>query len=819
MLKNYFKIAWYNLTRNKLFSAISIFGLALGISSCLIIYLIVSFEFNHDKFHPDRDRIYRVVGTFSSPTISKQSMGCVPDPVPGAIRSQVTGLQEVVMFHNYYAKVQIGPESNLKKYNMPRRGEQVSDIIIAEPAYFQIFRYHWLAGNAVSALDVPYGVVLTASKARKYFGLLAPDEYVGKEVVYNDSLRMLVSGIVEDLPPHSDFRFNDILSFSTVNGSWLSQDFTFEQWGNFREDNQCFVKLAPGADVGQIYAQFAGLMSKNMKIPPTDKLELGLQPLSEMHFNPDYADLYSRKVHMPTLYGLMGIAAFILIIAAINFINLSTAQSLKRAKEIGIRKVLGSSRAQLIFQFLCETFLLTCFAILLSMILIQPLLDLLQFLIPKGVASTIFTVRTFIFLLAISLVTSLLAGFYPALLMSASLPVTSLKGSGTNMKGAGGFLRKGLIVFQLTISLVFIIGTIVIASQLKYVLNQDMGFSKVSIINLQTARNYPPEKKLVLANKIRQIPGVKMVGISDETPAARGHRGTNFKYRGNNEVEILSQLEFADENFVPLYELQVIAGRNLVPSDTMKEFLINETGARRFGFQNPQDIVGKFFECGISDGASTKILPIVGVVADFHSQSFHEPINPVFISASNEMFVISVKLDSDGKPTDAISPALTQIRQLWQQTYPDETFEYSFFDETIARFYEKEQTTGRIVNIAMVLTILISCLGLYGLVAYTVRQRMQEIGIRKVLGATEFSIVSLLSNEFLKLVFISILVASPVAYFLMHKWLQEFAYQNGIKWWVFLLAGLAAIVITLGAVSVQAIRAALTSPARSMRSA
>ena len=816
MIRNYFKIARRNLARNKVYTIINVAGLALGISACLIIYLVASFELSFENFQPDKQRIYRIVCDMSSPLFGRQHAGTVPDPAPAAIREELSGFESVAFFCGYHASVTV-PESSSKKFDPAREGEERTDIVIAEPQYFNIFQYQWLAGNPATALMEPFKVVLTESKAYKYLGKLPLSDIIGKTLIYNDSLRLTISGIVKDLPRNTDLIFGDFISFATVRHSFLRNDFSLDGWGNFRRATQTFVKLPEGSDPARINAQFPAFIKKHLLISGGDRADFMLQPLSDVHFNHDYGDNYTRKAHMPTLYGLMGIALFILIIAAINFINLSTAQSIERAKEIGIRKVLGSKRSHLILQFLSETFILTLLAIILSLLLAGPLLATFQSFIPNGVSLHIFSASTLLFLLIIVTFTTLLAGLYPAIVLSASLPALSLKGRSMQTGNQRGYLRKGLIIFQFTISLVFIIGTLVIGSQIRFMLHKDMGFTKDAIINIPTNGYYPYRKKEALAAAIRQLPGVQMTSVSNGMPASVSHWTTPLKYKGKQEITAACQLEWIDENFVPLYQLKIIAGRNVLPSDTMREFLINASCAKALGFSKAEDAIGKFVQSGAGDG-SVNTCPIVGVLADFHTQSLHEPIKPVFFAVSKRITAtINVKLLTKGKEAGHFTAALAGIEKQWAATYPNEKFTYTFFDHTLARFYENEEKTAQLMNTAMAIAIFISCMGLFGLAAFTARQRTREIGIRKVLGASVANIATMLGKDFVILVAVAIVVSAPVAWYCMHKWLENFAYRVDISWWIFVLAGMSAMMIALITVSFQAIKAAVVNPVKSLR--
>ncbi|ASU34853.1 ABC transporter permease [Mucilaginibacter xinganensis] len=814
MIKNYFKTAWRNITRNKVYAAINILGLSLGICACLVIYLITSFELSYDTFHPDGDRIYRITGSIKHAEDQKRDLATIMGPMPTAMRSELSGFESVTTFFNYFAKVSIPNGKELKKFDAPRQGEDHSDLIVAEPQYFDLFKYHWLAGKAATALNEPFKVVISESASHKYFGNETPDNVMGREIIYNDSLRLTVSGIVKDWSGNTDFKFKEFISFATIKSSFLKNDIDVTNWGFWDYNTQGFVKLAKGVTLAQVEKQFPAFVKSHVKTGPGSKASLSLQPLADIHFNSAYDDAYSRQAHLPTLYALMGIAVFILIIAAINFINLSTAQSLRRAKEVGVRKVLGSSKSNLTVQFLTETLLITTVAVIVALLITGPVISSLQSIIPQGVALNLYNPATSIFLLLITIITALLAGFYPARILSSYLPVLSLKGQGSTTLNQKSYLRKVLIVFQFTVSLVFIIGTLVIGNQIHYVLNTDLGFKKDAIITMHTAYSNPIDQVGVFAEKVKQIPGVQLVSQHHQTPAAKGHMGTYISYAANK-AKIDASFDMSDENYVPLFGLNLVAGRNLLHADTIKEFLVNETCAKALGFTKPLDAIGKIVEIGMNNGKA----PIVGVIRDFHSQSLHDPITPFFIASLKKgERTVSIKLTTRGKQADDFKNTIAKVKKAWDEVYPNDKFEYAFFDQTIAKLYEKEQKTARLMNIAMSIAILISCMGLFGLATFTAQQRFKEIGIRKILGASAARIVSMLSKDFLILVVIAIFIASPVAYYFMHLWLQDFAYRVNISWWIFLLSGVSAILIALATISFQSIKAALANPVKSLRS-
>ena len=810
MLRNYVKTALRNLTKHKVSTLINLSGLTLGVTACLVIYLITKYELSYDTFHPDSEQIYRLVGDVKyNATDERRPVGFLPAPVPLALRKEVAGLETVAAFHNIESDVLIPNGNEKPKRFESRRGTGGNaDLIVVEPQYFDLFKYQWLAGNSETALNEPFKLVLSERKAHTYFGDIPLTDMLGKEVIYQDSVRVSVTGIVKDWEKPTDFTFTDFISFATIRASQLKRDINLDEWNDNWSASQAFVKLPKGSTPDQLatpFQQFAKKhFQKEMKFWP------GLQPLADLHFNDAYQDNYSRKAHLPTLYGLMAIAGFILLIAAINFINLSTAQSVQRAKETGIRKVMGSTRANLIVQFLSETTFLTVVAVVISLLLVSPILSAFRSLIPKDLTFDLFSWQTLIFLLVVTVTTSLLSGFYPSWVLASYLPALTLKGQTALKGGQKGYLRKGLIVFQFTVSLAFIISTLMVGRQLNFMRNKDLGFSTDAIIEVHTLHD---DKSLVLAEKIRQLAGVERATLQWFPPMGDSYMVTKLKYRGKKDIEMDVSAKVGDANFIPLYKLRLLAGRNYLKSDSLREMVINTTYAKALGFEKPADAVNQLLEF------QGRPYPIVGVVEDFHEQSFHEKISPVFISyMPRQAKNIGVKLAPKGGKISDLKATLASIEQQWKAVYPDNKFDYSFMDDSIAKLYDKEQKTSQLVNTATAIAILISCMGLFGLATFTAEQRTKEIGVRKVLGASVPSIVGLLSKDFLKLVVIALVIASPIAWWAMNQWLKDFAYKVDLDWWVFALAGLLAIGLTFVTVGFQSVKAALANPTKSLRS-
>jgi putative ABC transport system permease protein len=811
MFKNYALVAIRKLLKHKAYAFINILGLAIGLSSCLIIYLVTHFELSYDRFHPGGNRIYRVVATIGD-SASHSPVGGMPNSLPLSLQAELTGC-EVSAFYNYSPTVAI-PGKEIKKFDRPERGIS-SPIIVTEQQYFDIFNYHWLAGSATTSLKEPFKVVLTEKEMRQYFGTITPEAAIGRQVIYDDSLITTVSGIVKDWDANTDLGFRDFISISTVPHSFLKEFIELENSIFWSLSAQCFVKLTKGTTPGRIESQFPGLVKKYLPPPFHPRfIRLSLQSLTDIHFNEAFSDNYSRKTHLPTLYGLMGIAAFILLLAVVNFVNLSMAQSMQRSKEIGIRKVLGGRRGDIVFQFLGETFLLTILAVFLSVLITPPVLFLLQNWLPQGLRLDI-SISTILFLIGITVFTSLLAGWFPAKVISALRPVLSLKGQAIRGLRTNRWLHPGLIVFQFTISLVFIIGTVIVTRQLHFVLNTDLGFDKDAILTLRPDGRYTAQELAIAAQKIRSLPGVAMVSRNMFTPEAQNHGGTGLYYPWSSNHEISTSLELCDSEYIPLFGLHIIAGRNFFPSDTLREILVNETCARELGFAHPGDAIGNTVLTGLNDHKAI----IVGVVKDFHSNSLHEVIRPFWFGTKSDWLrEISVRLSSSNRRPEDIKKLLTRIEPIWASVFPNKKFTYNFFDETIANLYAQERRISGLMWLAMLIAISISCMGLLGLVSFAAEQRNREIGIRKVLGASVVRIFTLLTVNFLWPVALAIVIAIPVSWYFMHGWLQDFAYQTTVPWWIFGVCGMAAVAIALLTVGTQVLHAARMNPVKSLRS-
>jgi len=807
MFKIYLKNAWRHIMRHKTYSAINVMGLALGICGCLVIYLVAGFEFSFDTFHPDKERIYCVdISSAGGAASGLTHWNCVPGTMPDAMRNNMSGLETVAAFHPYTPKVTIkAGGKTVKTFDK-------ATAVIAQPDYFDILPYTWLSGSKKIALANPMTVVLTQSRAQTYFGNLRPDQMIGRTITYDDSLTVTVTGILQDWNKNSDFNFSDFISYSTIKNSVLRHRISLDNPHIIDGSSQALVKLTAGVSPSQIDAQFPAFVKKYV-YPLIPGTRARLQPFTGIHFHKEYGG-NGNKADLRVLYMLSAVAVFILFIATINFINLSTAQSIQRTKDIGILKVLGSGRGGILFQFLIETFTLALLAIVIAVIAVQPLLNLFAAYMPQGVKFNFTDYTTWIFLAGTAIFTTLLAGFYPARLLSAFKPVSSLKGDVGQKTDGKGYLRKSLIVFQFTISLIFIIGTIVVDQQVNYMQNVDLGLKTSDIISLRSLFREHSEKIKVLAENIKRLPGIEQVITEVTPPMGLSHMLDNIHLSGSNRQPIESYTYSGNEDLVPFYHMKIVAGRNLLHTDSVREYLINVTAAKAMGFSDPQQAIGRL----LATDARDKAWPIVGVVVDFYEKSFYEQIIPCTISNNPDVQkAIALKLTPAEYLKGDMPLLVNRIAKEWKKLYPKEPFDYAFLGDSFAKLYESERQTAWLMRTATLITIFISCMGLFGLAMFTTERRTKEISIRKVLGASVPNILTMLSKEVVVLIAVSLLISSPIAWIFIHKWLRNFAYHTTLNLWVFILAGAGAMLIALATISFRTIRSATANPVKGLR--
>jgi ABC-type antimicrobial peptide transport system permease subunit len=797
MFKNQLKLAWRNLRKNKSYTLINILGLSSGIACAILIFTLVSYQLSFDRFHPDAGRVYRVVTIFHQESTEYQSG--VPQPLGKAFLNDYSYAEAAARVCVYNsALISLPYEKEVKKF------EEDDGVAYADPGFFDIFRFPLLKGASSPVLTEPNTALITQQLATKYFGSEQP---VGKTIRYNNKWDFRITGVLQNIPNNTDRRQEIYLSYVNLKDqdAKLASD---SSWGQVRSGMNFFIRLKPGIPPALVDGQFHALIKK---YDPDDltSTTFQLEPLTDIHFNTDFDGSVSRSF----LWAFSLIGAFLIITACVNFINLATARALNRAKEVGIRKVMGSLRGQLFWQFIFETALLVLFAFLLACALAALVLPAMNQLLRTRMTITAFTdPATLVFLLLLVIGVIFLAGSYPALILSNFRPIVALKGK-LSQRHIGGFpLRRILVVTQFTISQMLIIGVIVIAGQMHYSETTDLGFKKDGIVLLPVPQP-DPVKMATLSARLAAVPGTEKITLCSAAPASSSNNHSSFTYDNRPKEEPWdANMKYADAQYVPAYGLALVAGRNIFANDTNREVLVNEAFLRSIHLRNPSDVLGK--QLTLNTGNLQWKPSIVGVVKDFHNYSMHAKIDPVVISPRPEMYrYCSVRVG-----IGELRPALAAYEKIWNETYPEYVYSAQFLDERIARFYRQDTTTLRLVGIFSAIAILISCLGLYGLVSFMALQKTKEIGVRKVLGAGIESILWLFGKEFSRLLLIAFLIAAPVAGLVMAHWLQSFEYRIALSWTIFALAIGSTFAIAMLTVAWRSVRAALANPVKSLRS-
>lgn len=814
MIKNYLKIAFRTVWKNKLFSLINIVGLSIGLSASFVIGAIVYYDFSFDTFHPHGDRIFRITSEFKSPEGQFFNAG-VPNPLAQGIKDLNMEQVEIVAPFLTAYPLKVEDQKSATIFKKPEF------VIYTDPAYFDLFEYTWLAGSKTNALKAPNEVVLSEARAHTYFPDYKLTEIIGKTLLYNDSIPTTITGVVANFKDRTDIVFEEFISLKTAENQDMTNTVREASWNNTNSASQLFIKVAHKTDVPRVQKALTQLAKEHgepemVAIGRTSTF--GMQPLSDLHLNQDYGtfDFNHNKTTKSVLISLLMIAAILLLLGCINFINLNTAQAIQRAKEIGIRKTLGSSRRQLIFQFLGETLVLTLAASVLSLFLSKWLLLQFSDFIPSGLTFTIFYGPYVLLGILLLLITvTLLSGFYRALILSNYKPISVLKQQIAPQRDKGN-VRKYLTVFQFVVAQVFIIATLLVGRQLNYVMQKDMGFKTEAIAFFRVPWHESSfEKRLRFVKKMEELPSIKEVVLSGNPPASTTTMSMGVQYvDGDKEVNSDLQLLYGSDAYFKLYDLQLLAGR-MPLNDTIREYVVNRAYLKVIGIENPLEAIGKTFK------VDNENLPIVGVMQDFNQHSAKWEVSPMAFSGDifrkewTQFQTIHFKLST--KNSNDWPNTIAKIETIWKEIYPDSEFEYTFMDESIKQFYETERKTSILLQWATALAILISCLGLLGLVIHTTERRTKEIGIRKVLGATLVQLNLLLCKEFLILVGIAFIIATPIAWYGLNTWLEDFAYKTALSWWIFALSGLTMLFVAMIIMSLKTMSAAKTNPVKSLR--
>lgn len=809
MLKNYFKIAFRNLVKNPGYSFINIFGLALGITAFVLILLFITDELSYDKYHEDSDRIYRVSREWQNPDgETSLHLGHVAPPFAELIKEDYPDdVEHAVRFFDVSPLI-----SYQDKHLIQDR------FFFADADVFEVFSWNMIKGNPSAALTSPDGLVITESMAQVYFGNEDP---IGKALEFSlqgTEIVFQVNGVMEDVPENSHFQFDFLASMQPVVQFYGGYE---QMMQNFGSNNfSTYLLLSERTDPEDLEAKFPALMDKIF--PPneadgdaraSDFMKLHLMNVTDIHLHSHLDSEIEANGNIEYVYIYIAVAIFILLIACINFMNLSTARSARRASEVGLRKVMGAQRTSLVRQFMGESFLLAFLALILGVIFVEVLTPYFNDFVEKDLALNYFSdIRWALGLLGVVAFIGLVAGSYPALFLSSFQPATVLKGS-FKAGGKHQWFRSGLVVLQFTISIALIASMGIVYNQLEYVQEKELGFNQDNIavlpVSPEIENNY-----VDVRNRLLQQPGILDVSMQSRVPSGRllDSQGGSAEINGELvEIDFRIADIHVSHNFVDLFGLDIVAGRSFdinLASDSTEAFVLNESSVYRLGYASPEAAIGKQFNYGGRQGF------ITGIVNDFHFESLHQSIAPiVFVISNGRNNTIAVKFSENYQ-----EETIAYLENTWADYRPNFPFTYSLIEDNFAEQYQGEERLGKVFGYFALLAIIIAALGLFGLASFTIQQRVKEIGIRKVLGASVSQIVYLLSTNFAKLVLVAFLLATPIAYFAMNKWLQNFAYYEGISPWIFIMGGGIALAIALLTISYQAVKSALLNPAHTLKS-
>lgn len=795
MLRNFITIAIRNLRHYHSYTIVNIAGLALGITCGLLIFLLIRFHLSVDTYHAKSDRIYRVVTDLHIGN-DNIKMGGVPYPFGKALRLDFPEIQSVALtrFESnnlITTNPDASDDESRKKFMLER------EMAFVEPEFFETFDYSWLTGSS-AVLKAPFQAVITTPLAEKFFGKNNP---IGQTIRLENKHDFRIAGVLAEPAPNTDFNTELFLSYASYLA--INKAEVMEDWDGLSGNHQCFVVLPEGLQSKQIEQGFPAFVKKHHEKP--DEWKYKLQPLNDKYFNPDYGG----DVPKTMMLALAIVGLFLIGTACINFINLATAQALNRSREVGVRKVLGSSRWQLFKQFLLETGLITLAALVLSVLLVSRALPFINELTHSELAINLYSDAGLLFFLtALLLGVTLVAGAYPAYILAGFKPVQAIKGKITTQNLGGYSLRRGLVVAQFVICQVMIIAAIVISGQMDYLKNASLGFNKDAIVMLPVPN---PEKTNMeaLQQQLRQIPGVQQLSFAADAPAGNTQNFANCRFDTRQEEEPwYINTRPCDEQFLTTFGIELIAGRNLQAGDTIREYLINEAAVEKLGLKSPGEALGKALTVW------DKEAPIVGVIRNFHNRSLRETVEPAVLMTSRERYAAcGLKIDLSNTPH-----ILAAVDRVWNNVYPDAFYSYAFLDDKIARFYETEHALLSLTKGFCAIALFIGGLGLFGLVSFMTARKRKEIGVRKVLGATVTQILQLFGKEFFRLILIAFVLAAPIGWLAMSAWLRDYPYRIEFGAGVFFTTICVTCLLALLTVGAQSLKAARSNPVNSLRS-
>ena len=794
---NNFKYTLRQILKQRIPAVLNVLGLAIGIASAMLLFRVVQFHESFEKSQVNASRIYRIVTTERRETDVFQTPG-VPFPFEKAIKLAIPQLKKITaIFQSYQTQITV---TEGKKGEAPKMFKEASSVTYVQPSFFEIFSTVWLTGNYKSLAD-PTSAVLSRAYAIKCFGYW--QSAIGKTIRINNGKTYTVRGVFADALPNTDFQQQVLLAYSSLD------DANSNNWGWISSSTMCFVLLAPEVQPSSINNLLRQYFHKHLTRLDTHT-EYSLQALTDMHYSTEFSTLSEDPISRSMLLSLLFLGVFLILIAAINYVNLSTATALDRAKEIGVRKVLGCRRRQIVLDYLFEVFLITTFSGLIALTLCQIFFPQVRILLGLPDRLEFLTIQMSGLLLLIILGATFLSGLYPALILSGFNPIEAIKAQYINPGSGQIFLRRSLVAMQFLISQVLIICTLIGINQVDFFSHSNLGFSKEAIVGLPIPADSIGYSRISqLRNELRSVNGIKSLSFSNCAILSGWNNETSFSLNGSrHKFEFSVNLKFGDANFFSNYGLKFIAGHGYKQSDTISELVINETLAHRLGFKNAADAIGRQISLDTRPGK-----PIVGIIADYHNSTLKSAIAPILMACDLKSYqYCGIKLIGIDLKTQ-----LDAISRIWKRTYPEYAYEYTFLDKDIAGNYEQEQRLANLFKIFAAISIFIGCLGLYGLVSFMAKQKTREIGIRKVLGASIGQILQLFSTEFLVLVFTAFLFSIPLAWYLMSLWLENFKYHIAISWYYFAISGLFTLIIAFVTITSKGLQAARANPVKNLR--
>ena len=795
MFKLNLKIALRNLWKHKVYTFINIAGLSVGMAGCILIFIFIRYQLSYDDNFNNKDRIYRVVSNWKYKFGTDASQG-VPIPLAAAIRNDMPQLEKVAAIQRTTGVIAALGETGQIRF------KDHDAAYFAEPAFFEIFDLKWLSGNPTRDLVEPNTVALSEQAAIKYFGDW--HQALGKTLRYQKNEDCRVTAIFKDLPENTSLPLEVVFSYATFS---LKEEKNF---GTVRSSSECYVLLKGDTKI----ADAAAALVKFNETKYKDSDESGkqyhtFQALQDIHHDGDYGNFAGKIVEKSEIYSLSIIGLFLILTACINFINLATAQAIGRSKEVGIRKVMGAERRQLLMQFLSETLAVSVIAMVLSCVLTEAALPYMQQLFDEEISFSLLQHPIiFLFLLALVVLVSVLAGFYPALIISGFNPALALKNKINANSSAGLGLRKILLVLQFTITTVLVIATLVVLKQMNYMREKPLGFNTAAVAMVDLpADSLSLQKHENFKARLLSIPGIRQVSFCNVPPSSSNVSESDFSLNGTRNKDFQIRTMHVDQHYFETFGIVLVAGKALPKSDTASAFVVNETFLKRNGIAEPEKAIGKLLR--INDVTA----PIVGVSQDFNDKSLHAPISAIAMSSNKfDYYNMAVKMEG-GRMLNAMK----KVEQLWNETFPNDVYNASFINDDLDEYYDSERIMGVLFRVFSFVIIFISFVGLFGLISFVTTQRTREVAIRKVLGATTYEVIRLLNGSFLLLVFLANLFAWPLAYILTNKWLSQYAYRTDLSMWPFLIAMFISMLITLLTVSLRSYKVAGTNPVEALK--